>query len=87
MLVFEEKKSSHLHGARRMFLVILMAPKKRKIASKGATPSLSLQNPRKFITIAVEGNYNALSVWPFILERGFPRHNPNFNFFLYNRRH
>ena len=64
-----------------------MALKKRKIGSKGATPPSLPFNSRNFIIRVTKENYNTLSVQPFVLERGFLRNNPNFHFFLYNRRH
>ena len=64
-----------------------MAPKKRKIGSKGATPPSLPLKPRKFITQEVEENFNTLNVKLFVPERGFPKNNPNFPFFLYNRKH
>ena len=64
-----------------------MAPKKRKINSKGTSPPPPpALNPRKFISRVAEEKYDILSVRPFVPDWGFLRNNPNFHAFLYTRR-
>ena len=64
-----------------------MVPKKRKTNSSATRTPSPPQNPAKFITRKAKDQFQNIRTRPFVVERRFKRHSPNFCMFMNSRLH